>query len=73
MRLDGVFVKNYTTHWLEPEDEIETVFDRTTGKLGFKINGEDKGVACTIENFEGFDLYPIVKLNDQTEVVEIIP
>lgn len=73
MRLDGIFVKNYTKRWIENEDEIEVIFDRTTGKLGFKINGDDKGVACTIENFEKFDIYPIVKLNDQIEWAEIIP
>jgi hypothetical protein len=73
VRLDGIFVKNYTKRWLEAEDEIEVIFDRTTGKLGFKINGDDKGIACTIEDFEKFEIYPIVKINDTIESVEIIP
>ena len=50
-RLDGVYVKKYYGQWLKSGDVIETIFDRTTGKLGFKINDIDLGVIHSIPRF----------------------
>lgn len=49
--LDGEFVEEYRKKWLKSGDIVEVIFDRTTGRLGFKVNDVDFGIATVIEDF----------------------
>jgi len=56
---------------LSKGDIIEVIVDRKLGSLYFAINGENYGIAFS-EIPKDDILYPIVMLNDQNQMVEII-
>ena len=65
---------NYNNHnykVLNKGDIIEVIVDRQLGNLSFSINGENYGIACS-EIPKDEILYPVVMINDQNQIVEII-
>ena len=56
---------------LNKGDIIEVIADRKLGNLSFSINGENYGIACSEIPKEDI-LYPVVMINDQNQIVEII-
>ena len=56
---------------LKEGDIIEVIVDRKLGNLSFSVNGDNYGIAYSnIEKEE--TLYPIVMINDENQIVEII-
>ena len=56
---------------LEKGDIIEVIVDRQLGNLSFSINDDNYGIACSEIPKEDI-LFPIVMINDQNQIVEII-
>ena len=56
---------------LEKGDIIEVIVDRQLGNLSFSINDDNYGIACSGIPKEDI-LFPIVMINDQNQIVEII-
>ena len=56
---------------LKAGDIIKVIVDRKLGNLSFEINDENYGIA--LSNIPKDDiLYPIIMINDQGQIVEII-
>ena len=56
---------------LNKGDIIEVIVDRKLGNLSFSVNGENYGIACS-EIPKEETLYPVVMINDQDQIVEIV-
>ena len=56
---------------LKKGDIIEVIVDRKLGNLSFAINGENYGIAFSKIPKDNI-LYPIIMINDQNQIVEII-
>ena len=67
----GTIYNNKKPTKLNKGDIIEVIVDRKLGNLSFAINGENYGIACS-EIPKEDTLYPIVMINDQNQIVEII-
>ena len=62
---------NYNKNKLNMGDIIKVIVDRKLGNLSFEINGENYGIASS--NIPKDDiLFPIVIINDQGQIVEIV-
>ena len=62
---------NHEKKSLKAGDIIKVIVDRKLGNLSFEINNENYGIACP--NIPKDDiLYPIVMINDQGQIVEIV-
>jgi len=56
---------------LKEGDIVEVIVDRISGNLSFSVNDSDYGIACS--NIPKDDtLYPIILINDENQIVEII-
>ena len=62
---------NLESKKLKKGDIIEVIIDRQLGNLSFAINDINYGIACS-EIPQEDTLYPIVMINDQNQIVEII-
>ena len=56
---------------LKKGDIIEVIIDREIGNLSFAVNGLNYGIACS-EIPKNEQLYPIVMINDENQIVEIV-
>ena len=56
---------------MEKGDILEVIVDRQLGNLSFSINDDNYGIACSGIPKEDI-LFPIVMINDQNQIVEII-
>ena len=65
--------KGYNNHSgkLKKGDVIEVIVDRKTGNLSFSVNGTNYGIAYS-QIPKNEELYPIVMINDQNQIVEIV-
>ena len=67
----GTRYNNKKQKTLKKGDIIEVIVDRKLGNLSFAINGENYGIACS-EIPKEDTLYPIVMINDENQIVEIV-
>ena len=74
LRIKSEYEKKYNNRQPKPlnkGDIIKVTVDRILGNLSFAINEEDYGIAFSKVPKEDI-LYPIVMINDQNQIVEII-
>ena len=62
---------NNHTGKLKEGDIVEVIVDRISGNLSFAVNNSDYGIACSNIPEEDI-LYPIILINDENQIVEII-
>ena len=67
----GTKFNNKKPKTLNKGDIIEVIADRKLGNLSFSVNDENYGIACS-EIPKEDTLYPIVMINDQNQIVEIV-
>jgi len=61
----------YNSGKLKKGDIIEVIVDRKVGNISFSVNGKNYGIAYSQISKEDA-LYPIVHINDQNQIVEIL-
>ena len=67
----GTKYNNNKPKTLNKGDIIEVIVDRKLGNLSFSVNDENYGIAYS-EIPKEDTLYPIVMINDQNQIVEIV-
>ena len=61
----------YNSGKLKKGDIIEVIVDRKVGNISYSVNGKNYGIAYSQISKEDV-LYPIVHINDQNQIVEIL-
>ena len=65
--------KDYNGHSgeLKKGDRVKVIIDRISGTLTFAVNNSNYGIACSQIPKDDI-LYPIILINDQNQIVEIV-